>query len=259
MQYLRIRNWEKFQDTAGRNAPYIKIQTSILLDMEFMCLPNDERLCFLLLLVYAGINSNKLPADPEYLMHLCHLDVTPNVTLMMERGLIEEWCPDKHTQMLDKYEEKLSGWRERKRKQRDREREQQGSHSHVTLMSPLETETETETETKDIGTNVPCREQTPDAAPINGKELSSEAREVLAFLNESTGHSYREVAANLDPIKARLKEAHGMRDLPGSPVQVCKGVIAKKKRKWAKDDKMAEFLRPKTLFAKSNFWNYQGE
>lgn len=146
MKYLRIRNWNKYQDTAGRGTSYIKVQTSILTDMEFMCLPNEERLCFLLMLIYAGINSNKIPDDDNLLMHLCHLDVTPNVTLMKECGLVEEWSEEKHNNMLDKHEHKLKLQRERQQKKREKDRMSRTCNAPVTPMSRVETETETETD-----------------------------------------------------------------------------------------------------------------
>ena len=100
MDYLRIRNWSKYQQIAGKLAPFVTIQTAILLDMEYMCLPDRERLCFLLLLAFAGTASNKIPGDVNHIMHLCHFDEEPNIKLMMERGLLEPWCKTKHQQMI---------------------------------------------------------------------------------------------------------------------------------------------------------------
>ena len=66
MQYLRIRNWDKYQSIAGQNAPFVRLQTAILLDIEFMCLPDRERLCFLLLLAFAGVSANKIPHSANH-------------------------------------------------------------------------------------------------------------------------------------------------------------------------------------------------
>ena len=104
MEYLRIRNWNKYQSIAGKRAPYVALQTSILLDMEYMCLPDRERLCFLLLIAFAGTSENKIPASAEHIMYLCHFDDKPDLDLMIERGLLETWCPEKHQQMIDNNE-----------------------------------------------------------------------------------------------------------------------------------------------------------
>jgi uncharacterized phage protein (TIGR02220 family) len=95
----------------------------------------------------------------------------------------------------------------------------------------------------------------PDVVPVeqkkNGKEYKAEAVEILQFLNAKTGRAYRPVDPNILPIVARLKS--------GATVQDCKTVIARKHREWSTNDKMEKFLRPKTLFAASNFENYLGE
>lgn len=76
------------------------------------------------------------------------------------------------------------------------------------------------------------------------------AKQVLEFVNAKTGRNYRPVDANLRLIEARLKEY---------PEQTLRQVVAKKCREWGKDEKMSEYLRPKTLFNATNFANYAGE
>ena len=92
----------------------------------------------------------------------------------------------------------------------------------------------------------------PDVSPplkANGKK--AEAVEVLNFLNTKTGRAYQPVEANLNLILNRLKE--------GATVADCRAVIAKKAREWGTDDKMAEYLRPATLFNATKFAQYRGE
>jgi len=85
----------------------------------------------------------------------------------------------------------------------------------------------------------------PDPKPV------LQAKDLLSFLNTKTGRNYQPVQANLDLIKARLKE--------GFTETQIRQVIAKKTREWSADDKMESFLRPKTLFNRTNFANYAGE
>ena len=77
------------------------------------------------------------------------------------------------------------------------------------------------------------------------------AIEVLKFLNEKTGRSYEAVPANLDLIVARLKDGATPDDL--------RAVVAKKCREWRGDEKMDTYLRPKTLFSRTNYAQYRGE
>jgi len=81
--------------------------------------------------------------------------------------------------------------------------------------------------------------------------LKSQAIEILNFLNEKTGRAYRPRNENLKLIIARLKS--------GASVMDCRQVIARKTRDWKGNAKMAEYLRPATLFDALKFEQYVGE
>lgn len=81
--------------------------------------------------------------------------------------------------------------------------------------------------------------------------LRSQACAVLQFLNEKTGKAFQPVDVNLDLIVSRLKE--------GATAIQCRQVIVRKSREWLGDEKMAEYLRPATLFGKTKFAQYVGE
>lgn len=67
MNYLRVRNFEKFQHYKDRNPPWIKFYTALLDDIDFMSLPDDLKwpICGLFLL--ASKLDNKIPLDENYL------------------------------------------------------------------------------------------------------------------------------------------------------------------------------------------------
>ncbi len=98
-----------------------------------------------------------------------------------------------------------------------------------------ETETETDTE----------------KPPIAPRHLADEARAILEFLNEKTGRDFQPVRANLDLIRARLKE--------GYPPGKLRQIIACKCRQWLPDDAMRSYLRPSTLFGREKCAQYRGE
>jgi uncharacterized phage protein (TIGR02220 family) len=85
---------------------------------------------------------------------------------------------------------------------------------------------------------------------IEGLIIPDVSKDVLQYLNQKTGKGFMPVAANLDLIKARLKE--------GVTAEQIKAVIDAKVLEWAGSQKMEQYLRPKTLFAASNFANYVG-
>lgn len=76
-----------------------------------------------------------------------------------------------------------------------------------------------------------------------------QAIEVLEFLNRKTGRRYEPVPANLSLIAARLRE--------GATVGQCRGVIVQRWRLWRDDPKMAEYIRPATLFNAAKFSQYK--
>lgn len=100
---------------------------------------------------------------------------------------------------------------------------------------------------QDIQTRQAIREIVTDDHKPGTRE---DAIEVLTFLNLKTGKNFRPVPANLDRIRARLREA---------TVQECKAVIAMKCREWRDDEHMRAYLRPATLFAREKFEQYMGE
>ena len=86
---------------------------------------------------------------------------------------------------------------------------------------------------------------------VNGHDYVAEAKGVLQYLNSSAGKKYRPVDSNLKLIVARLKSGV-------TPLQLREVVFAKCKQ-WEKDEKMAEYLRPATLFNATKLEQYIGE
>ncbi len=76
------------------------------------------------------------------------------------------------------------------------------------------------------------------------------SKQILIYLNQKTGRSYKPVSANLKMIEARLKEY--------SYEQLIE-MIEQKCNQWQTDEKMTEYLRPKTLFNATNCASYVGE
>lgn len=92
---------------------------------------------------------------------------------------------------------------------------------------------------------------TPSSSSSSSSTEYREAETVLAHLNERAGRSYQAVKANLALIAGRLKE--------GATLDQCKAVIDSKVAAWSADSKMSSYLRPKTLFSATNFWQYAGD
>jgi uncharacterized phage protein (TIGR02220 family) len=91
-----------------------------------------------------------------------------------------------------------------------------------------------------------------ESKALSGKpDLKPQAVEILNFLNAKAEKNFLPVPANIEMIVARLRE--------GYPFDDIRSVIARKCGEWKADEKMAEYLRPKTLFSRTNFANYHGQ
>lgn len=88
-------------------------------------------------------------------------------------------------------------------------------------------------------------------AKSDSRSANTDATGILRYLNEITGKAFRPVDATLKPIIARLKE--------GYSVERLRTIAFTKNQQWGGDERMAEYLRPATLFNATKCAQYDGE
>lgn len=93
-------------------------------------------------------------------------------------------------------------------------------------------------------------EDTIEIEKIKEWPVVKQAIFVLAFLNVRAKRRFKATEANLSCIRARFKEGYTDKDF--------RQVIANRVMAWGADEKMWEYLRPKTLFNATNFSSYHG-
>lgn len=100
--------------------------------------------------------------------------------------------------------------------------------------------------------NTPTETASDDAAPAAPKGGVSETiKTVISYLNEKTGKRFSPKSAMaVRHITARLKEGYALEDF--------KTVMDRKVAAWKGDERMAQYLRPETLFG-SKFDGYLNE
>lgn len=84
-----------------------------------------------------------------------------------------------------------------------------------------------------------------------GQGHEADTKTALEYLNQKAGKAFKAVESTLRPIRARLGEGYTLDDL--------KRVVDAKVAQWAKDPKMAPYLRPETLFGATKFQGYVNE
>lgn len=102
--------------------------------------------------------------------------------------------------------------------------------------------------------NTPSSEGAP---PPQTPSLIGQAEEVTDYLNRRAGKAFKarnpkgQPTKNANHIMARLKEGYSVTD--------CQEVVDNRIRAWSGDAKMAEFIRPQTLFNSEKFEAYLGD
>ena len=159
------------------------------------------------------------------------------------------------------------GWRllnhEKYRSFRDEEVIKESKRKYINTRRALERDVENvdrsrhnaeaDTEAEADTTNKSIVGQKPDVLPLReqNKTIRIEAIQVLDFLNLRTGKAFRHVESNLKPIESILKSGVCLQDM--------KTVTMRKIHDWQNDPKMSQYLRPSTLYRRSNFEQYLGQ
>lgn len=217
---LEIKNWKKYQHYKDRNPPWIKLHWELLTSMDWVALDDASRVLAVACMLIASRNEGRIRADSEGLKYL-------------ERVAHLNSKPNLKPLIDCGFFVSASGVL---------------AECYQSARPEEETETQKHTETTLSGKPDPIETLEPNHEKPN---LAAKAKAVLQFLNEKTGRAYEPVDSNLKPIVARMKE--------GATEAHLRQVIAKKCREWGADEKMEQYLRPKTLFNATNFANYKGE
>lgn len=134
--------------------------------------------------------------------------------------------------------------------------------SRVTV-TPPDTDTDTDTEkeveerARDPFLSSHDTAEEPRLSPSRSEMLEKAkseretAKKIIELLNIRTGRNFRVDETNTKLIVCRLREGYTETDL--------RGVIVRKVDAWLTDPKMAQYLRPATLFNKTNCAQYVGE
>jgi hypothetical protein len=81
MQYLSVRNIERFQHYTKRNPPWVKLHKEFITNYELRCLPVHSRLFFACCWLLASEMGNKIPLDYKYLSDRVGFPVSKKIIL----------------------------------------------------------------------------------------------------------------------------------------------------------------------------------
>lgn len=90
MEYLRVKNWEKWQSYRKDRGqpPWIKVHRRILRNLEWVSMSDAERGQLVAIWVLAADHDGVIPASPEIVQKLCFMSKQPNLNKFIELGLL---------------------------------------------------------------------------------------------------------------------------------------------------------------------------
>lgn len=88
MNYLKVKNWAKFQHYKDRQPPWIKLHRSFFDDYEVSCLQDASKLHLILIWLFASQNDGKIPEDANFLQKKLGLSRPPDLEPLINNGFL---------------------------------------------------------------------------------------------------------------------------------------------------------------------------
>ena len=89
MEYLRVKNWKRFQHYRDRCPPWIKLHYEILTSRDWVMLDERNRLLALVCMLIASRHDGTVPNDPTFIQRVAYLKQRPNLKPLIEIGFLE--------------------------------------------------------------------------------------------------------------------------------------------------------------------------
>ena len=88
MEYLSIRNWERYQHYSQRRPPWIKVYFSLLSEPEFYELSDASKLHTIAIMLLASQHENKLPFKKKWIADTIHANSRINWEEVLSTGMV---------------------------------------------------------------------------------------------------------------------------------------------------------------------------
>lgn len=88
MQYLKVKNWDNFQQYKDRDPKWIKLHRGLLRDYEFGSLPDNQKACLLMIWLLAAETDNKIPNDVDWIQRQAQLKSKPDIKQLVTIGFL---------------------------------------------------------------------------------------------------------------------------------------------------------------------------
>ncbi len=89
MQYLCIKEWDRYQHYKDRNPPWIKLHRELLTSNTWVSMDDASRVLAIAIMLLAAATGNRIPADVGYLQRVAYLNRKPDWSKLVSVGFIE--------------------------------------------------------------------------------------------------------------------------------------------------------------------------
>lgn len=89
MQFVRLKNWEKYQHYKYRSPVWIKLYQDLLTSHMWVASSDASRVLAIACMVLAAKTDNKIPLDPDYIRKVSYLSTNPDFTELVASDFLE--------------------------------------------------------------------------------------------------------------------------------------------------------------------------
>jgi hypothetical protein len=101
MEYLEVKNWQKFQHYKDRNPPWIKLHFEIMTSEDWVMLADASKLLAVVCMMIASRNEGRVPNNPHYIKRVAYLDAAPDLQPLINSGFLIKLLADDSELLAD--------------------------------------------------------------------------------------------------------------------------------------------------------------
>lgn len=103
MQFLKVRNFEKYQHYHNRRPPWVKLYRDLWLDPNFYELNDSDKLYVIGCFTLASETDNKIQASAKWMQKRLSISKAPNIKALLASGFLEPIGVDASTVLATCY------------------------------------------------------------------------------------------------------------------------------------------------------------
>jgi hypothetical protein len=187
MQYLRVRNWDRWQSYRKDRGqpPWIKLWRSLLRNVDWLTLTDEQRGQLVGIWMLAADRDGTIPADPAAVKLLCSMQNLPDFMLFRDKGFLE-------------FDARVaSSWRQ----------------GDATLASGWRQRDASESESESEAEKIPAPEPKPKTARQAPLAASVTAVQIVTLVNERFGTNRSASPTLIRAVEILLRAGHAADDI----------------------------------------------